>query len=115
VLRELGGEKVDRLERSHSEEPGAVYGFVRNRSPLEKSPGPSLFVTVETPVEQIAKIVGHEFYHWRYSRPGLSNATDEAAADAFGVRVEKEMEQEAAREADKKWRASYRELQLRKK
>ena len=115
LLKELGGKRVDRLERSYFREVETIYGVVRHRSFSEKSPGPSIFVTVETPIGKIARTVGHEFYHWRYSAPGLSKEADEKAAEAFGVRVEKEMGEEAAHEADEKWRAKFREVQSRRK
>jgi hypothetical protein len=108
-LAKLGGEKVDRLERSY-EKIESIYGLVRNRLTGKKEKSGSIFVAAETPVSMIVRVVGHEFYHWKYSPPGFSNETDEQAANKFGERIEREMAEAARAEAMEKWRQRYREL-----
>jgi choline kinase len=115
ILKELGGEKVDFVEESYGELSKAVYGFVRNRSFSEKDAGTSIFIAAETPVDRIVKVVGHEFYHFRYSPPGITNAEDEKAADDFGLRIEREMQEAAREEATQEWCRKFREVQSRRK
>lgn len=113
LIQELGGEKVSRLERGYETEPEPVLGFVRARIITKERSG-SVFVATETPIERIIRVVGHEFYHARYSPLGYSNDADENAANRFGERVEREMAEAAAREADEKWRERFRQVQRKR-
>jgi len=115
----LGGRPApERMERGYIEEDdaGVLSGLTRMRLTGEKSK--SNFINADTPVDKIVGLVGHEFYHFRFSLLAITPdqvAADECAADAFGARIEKEMGEEAAREADEKWRARFREIQSRRK
>lgn len=112
AIQELAGNKVDRLERSY-EQTEPVYGFVRNRVTTKERSG-SVFVAAETPIEIIVKVIGHEFYHWRYSPAGYSDEADETAANSFGERVLQEMREAAHAEEMERWRQRYRELERKK-
>jgi len=112
-IKKLGGEKMDRLERGYIEESEPILGLVRHRLFSEERPK-SVFVAAETPVSMIIQVVGHEFYHARYS-PGYASEADEKAADKFGERVEQEMSEAEKKKAMENWKRQYREIELRKK